>query len=116
MIVGKHRYLFTFYAIRISACAEQSIMSLHCSFVFPFVCEAAHASSFGNSRDCDSPGLVGLYANSAAAQTFDDRWSIIPKAHAEPAPEARDQTRQNPLEQPPTGAPPRRPENRSPPR
>ena len=38
---------------------EQSIMSLHCSFVFPFVCEAAHASSFWNSRDCDSPGLVG---------------------------------------------------------
>ena len=41
-----------------------------------------------------------VHVDSAAAQTFDDRWSIIPKAHAEPAPEALDQTRQNPLEQP----------------
>ena len=62
------------------------------------------------------PAWLGVYANSAAAQTFDDRWSIIPKAHAEPAPEARDQTRQNPLEQSPTGEPSRRPEDRSAPR
>ena len=41
-----------------------------------------------------------VHVDSAAAQTFDDRWSIIPKAHAEPAPEALDQTTQNPLEQP----------------
>jgi rare lipoprotein A len=44
------------------------------------------------------------HADSAAAQTFNDRWFIIPKAHAEP-PEALDQTRQNPLDQPPTGGP-----------
>ena len=93
-------------------------MSLHCSFVFPFVCEAAHAYSFWSSRDCDSPGVVGrICKNSATAQTFDDRWSIIPKAHAEPAPEAPDQTRQNPpLEQPLTGEFTRRVENRSAPR
>jgi rare lipoprotein A len=56
------------------------------------------------------------HADSAAAQTFNDRWSIIPKAHAEP-PEALDQTRQNPLEQPPTGGETtRRPEDRLAPR
>lgn len=31
---------------------------------------------------------LSLQANFASAQSFDDRWSIIPKAHAEPAPEA----------------------------
>jgi len=31
-------------------------------------------------------------ANPAAAQTFEDRWSIIPKAHADPAPQPPDQT------------------------
>jgi rare lipoprotein A len=57
-----------------------------------------------------------VHADSAAAQTFNDRWSIIPKAHAEP-PEALDQTRQNPLEQPPTGGETtRRPEDRLAPR
>jgi rare lipoprotein A len=56
------------------------------------------------------------HADSAAAQTFNDRWSIIPKAYAEP-PEALDQTRQNPLEQPPTGGETsRRPEDRLAPR
>jgi rare lipoprotein A len=37
----------------------------------------------------------------ASAQSFDDRWSIIPKAHAEPAPEENDQKRTSP-EQAPT--------------
>jgi rare lipoprotein A (peptidoglycan hydrolase) len=46
------------------------------------------------------PAWLCVHVDSAAAQTFNDRWSIIPKAHAEPAPEALDQTRQNPLEQP----------------
>jgi len=31
---------------------------------------------------------MGIQANPAAAQTFDDRWSIIPKAKAAPSPEA----------------------------
>lgn len=54
------------------------------------------------------------HADSAAAQTFNDRWSIIPKAHAEP-PEALDQ--QNPLEQPPAREETtRRPEDRLAPR
>ena len=33
---------------------------------------------------------------SAAAQSFDDRWSIIPKAHAEPAPEPPDDSKDKP--------------------
>lgn len=32
------------------------------------------------------PVWVGLHVLPAAAQNFNDRWSIIPKAHAEPAP------------------------------
>ena len=44
----------------------------------------------------------GTSMNSAAAQDFNDRWSIIPKAHAEPAPEAPDQTKQNSPNQPAT--------------
>jgi rare lipoprotein A (peptidoglycan hydrolase) len=32
------------------------------------------------------PAWLALHTGSAAAQSFNDRWSIIPKAHAEPAP------------------------------
>ena len=32
------------------------------------------------------PAWLALHVNTASAQSFDDRWSIIPKAHAEPAP------------------------------
>jgi rare lipoprotein A len=72
---------------------------------------------FGIVAIATVPVWLGLHVNSAAAQTFNDRWSIIPKAHAEPTPEAPDQTRQNPIEQPPTGGEPtRRPEDRSAPR
>src|SRR6202030_2461788 len=33
------------------------------------------------------PVWMYLHVGPAAAQTFDERWSIIPNAHAEPAPE-----------------------------
>ena len=33
------------------------------------------------------PAWMCLHVGPAAAQTFEERWSIIPKAHAEPAPE-----------------------------
>ena len=33
------------------------------------------------------PAWMYLHVGPAAAQTFDERWSIIPKAHADPAPE-----------------------------
>jgi rare lipoprotein A len=35
-----------------------------------------------------------------AAQNFDDRWSVIPKAHAEPAPQQPDQTNEDQKAQP----------------
>jgi rare lipoprotein A len=35
------------------------------------------------------PAWTSLHILPAAAQTFDERWSIIPNAHAEPAPPAR---------------------------
>ncbi len=54
---------------------------------------------FGIVAIATVPAWLCVHVDSAAAQTFNDRWSIIPKAHAEPAPEALDQTRQNPLEQ-----------------
>jgi rare lipoprotein A len=46
------------------------------------------------------PAWLGTSVNSAAAQDFNDRWSIIPKAHAEPAPEAPNQTKQTSPDQP----------------
>jgi rare lipoprotein A (peptidoglycan hydrolase) len=41
------------------------------------------------------PAWVTLQLSPAAAQSFDDRWSVIPKAHAEPAPQAPDQANQD---------------------
>ena len=53
------------------------------------------------------PAWIGLNANSAAAQDFNDRWSIIPKAHAEPAPEGLEQPKKDePQAQPPNGQEP----------
>jgi rare lipoprotein A len=55
------------------------------------------------------PAWMAIHANPAGAQTFDDRWSIIPKAHAEPAPEGLDQTKEDePHAQPPIGQEPTR--------
>lgn len=45
------------------------------------------------------PTLVGIPGDFAAAQTFNERWSIIPKAHADPAPEAPGQTKDDPATQ-----------------
>lgn len=36
------------------------------------------------------PAWLGIHVDPAAAQSFDERWSIIPKAHAEPVPAAPD--------------------------
>ena len=52
------------------------------------------------------PTLMAIQATPAVAQSFDDRWSIIPKAHAEPAPERPDQTKDEPQAQPPSGQEP----------
>jgi rare lipoprotein A len=50
------------------------------------------------------PALMGIQAVPAAAQSFNERWSIIPKAHAEPAPEATGPTPQEPETIPPVRA------------
>ena len=55
------------------------------------------------------PAWMTIIATPAVAQSFDDRWSIIPKAHAEPAPEKPDQTKNDePQPQPVTGQQPTR--------
>jgi rare lipoprotein A len=36
--------------------------------------------------------FMAIHVSSALAQDFDERWSIIPKAHAEPSPKSDDQT------------------------
>jgi rare lipoprotein A len=47
---------------------------------------------------------MGVHANTAAAQSFEDRWSIIPKAHAEqPANVDKHNEPSAPLAQSPTG-------------
>ena len=43
---------------------------------------------------------LAVHANPAAAQSFDDRWSVIPKAHAEPAPEAPNDSKKD-VQEPP---------------
>ena len=54
-----------------------------------------------------APAWIGLNADSAAAQDFTDRWSIIPKAQAEPAPGGLDQTKTDqPEARPPNGQEP----------
>ena len=80
-------------------------MNWHCLFVLPFACEADMRLLFGIVAIATVPVWLGVHVNSAVAQNFNDRWSIIPKGHAEPAPEAIEQ---NPLERPPTRVEPTR--------
>jgi rare lipoprotein A len=51
-----------------------------------------------------APILIGINVAPAAAQSFNERWSIIPKAHAEPAPEAPSRSGQAPPTQPSVGS------------
>jgi len=57
---------------------------------------------------------MGIHVNPAAAQNFEERWSIIPKAHAEEPPAAERQMKSYP-EKPSTAVaePTRRSENAS---
>jgi rare lipoprotein A (peptidoglycan hydrolase) len=48
--------------------------------------------------------LTSMHISSAAAQNFEERWSIIPKAHAEPAPKNDDQNKSDPQIRPPSEA------------
>ncbi|WP_426608973.1 RlpA-like double-psi beta-barrel domain-containing protein [Bradyrhizobium sp. McL0616] len=49
---------------------------------------------FGIVAIAMAPTWMGLTPTTAVAQEFNDSWSIIPKAHAEPAPEAPNRTSQ----------------------
>ena len=81
-------------------------MSLHCPFACPLVCEAVMRFFSRMVAIATVPALMAIHVGPAAAQGFDERWSIIPKAHAEPAPEAPSQTKQDPHTQPPLGGEP----------
>jgi rare lipoprotein A (peptidoglycan hydrolase) len=60
---------------------------------------------------------LGFHVNPATAQDFEDRWSIIPKAHADPAPPPPDQTKQEPRAHPPSAdAPMQNPDSNTGPR
>jgi rare lipoprotein A (peptidoglycan hydrolase) len=92
-------------------------MPLHYPFAFPFACEAIMHLTLRIVAIATVPFWIGIHLDPAAAQTFDERWSIIPKAHAEPAPEAPGVTNQDPNAQAtPAGAPTRGSEDRSVPR
>ncbi|NOJ45403.1 septal ring lytic transglycosylase RlpA family protein [Bradyrhizobium archetypum] len=89
-------------------------MDLRCLLFFHLFVRPMMRFLFGIVAIATVPAWLGVHGNSAAAQTFNDRWSIIPKAHAEPAPETPDEAKQNPLERPPTRVEPtRRSEERS---
>ncbi len=82
---------------------EHTLMILR----YRFVCEAI-------MRLLSSIAIVmisawmGIQVNPAAAQTFEYRWSIIPKAKAEPSPEADGHIKPDPQTQSQIGAEPTR--------
>ena len=84
-------------------------MTLHCPFAFASVCEASMRPFSRIVAIATVPTLIGIQAAPAAAQSFNERWSIIPKAHAEPAPATPGQTVQDPQTRPPPGGVPTRP-------
>jgi rare lipoprotein A len=51
---------------------------------------------------------MGIHVDSAAAQSFEERWSIIPRAKAEPAPEADQQAKPDAPTESPIAAQPTR--------
>jgi rare lipoprotein A len=80
-----------------------------------------HPTNFHYQFDCEAimrvlsrlaiaivSAWMGIQANPAAAQTFDDRWSIIPKAKAEPLPAPDGQIQPDPQTQSPIEAEPTR--------
>jgi rare lipoprotein A (peptidoglycan hydrolase) len=82
---------------------EQSVMNLH----YQFVCEAI-MRLLSRIAIAIVSAWMGIQVYLAAAQTFDERWSIIPKAKAEPLPEADGPIKPDPQTQSQIGAEPRR--------
>jgi rare lipoprotein A (peptidoglycan hydrolase) len=96
---------------------EHSLTTMHCPFAFPFVCEAIMRLFSRIVAIATVPAWMGIHVDPAAAQTFNEKWSIIPKAHAEPAPEVPGETKEDPHTKPPLGGEPTRGwEDRSAPR
>ena len=58
-----------------------------------------------------SVAWISICVNPAAAQNFDDRWTIIPKAHAEQPPETDGHIESAPQEQSPTEKPTQQPQS-----
>ncbi len=56
-----------------------------------------------------SAACLSIYVHPAAAQNFDDRWSIIPKAHADQPPETGGPVEPAPQKQSPTEKPTEQP-------
>jgi rare lipoprotein A len=88
----------------ISPCPGTKLHDFALSICFSFVCEAVMLSFSRIVAIATVPAWLTIHVDPAAAQTFDERWSIIPKAHAEPPPEAPGPTKQDPQTQPALGA------------
>jgi peptidoglycan lytic transglycosylase len=65
---------------------ERSLITLNYQFDFAFDCEAIMRLLLRIVAIATVPAWMSLHVAGAAAQSFDERWSIIPNAHAEPAP------------------------------
>jgi rare lipoprotein A (peptidoglycan hydrolase) len=78
-------------------------MVLHCPIVFNYFPSEATMRSL--SKLAVAIVSVASIVNPAGAQNFDDRWTVIPKAHAEQPPETGGHVEPAPQEQPPTETP-----------
>jgi rare lipoprotein A (peptidoglycan hydrolase) len=91
---------------------------MHCPFGFAFVCEAI-MGLFSRIVATTLLAWMGLHANPAAAQNFEDRFSIVPKANAaepngpnEPVPQTQPSTEPEAASAPPSNADSARAEDR----
>jgi rare lipoprotein A (peptidoglycan hydrolase) len=69
--------------------------------LYLFVCEAI-MRILSTMAVAIASAWMGAHANAAAAQSFEDRWSIVPKAHAEQTPQADRRIEPAPPTQAPT--------------
>ncbi|MGF6426523.1 hypothetical protein ABIE91_001743 [Bradyrhizobium elkanii] len=87
--------------------AGTHFIDLHCFLCFRFLARQIMLLLFRMMAIATVPAWIAILAGPAVAQSFDDRWSIIPKAHSEPAPPQPDQTKKDePPARPPIGQEP----------
>ncbi|MGY8664514.1 septal ring lytic transglycosylase RlpA family protein [Bradyrhizobium sp. UFLA05-109] len=79
------RYVVTFLR-RADACSGTQLKTSHCRLVLRLFVRPTMRLLLRMVAIATVPVWMGLSVNPAAAQDFNDRWSVIPKAHAEPAP------------------------------